>query len=134
VVVDEMASLLLDKQLGATVEGHLVRIATLGRAAGIHLILATQSPRADVITGLIRANVPTRIAFRTVTRMDSMIILDVQGAELLAGSGEFLARLPGHLELVRSRGRYLSTLEIDAIVARARSRVSGAIDGCQPME
>lgn len=116
IVVDELALLLLDKRHGKTIEGYLVRIATLGRAAGIHLVLATQSPRADVLTGLIRANVPTRVAFGVVTRMESLIILDQPGAERLRKPGQMLARLPGSIDLVHATGTYLDDDVIKAIV------------------
>lgn len=115
-VVDEMAILLLDKRHGRTIEGYLVRLATLGRAAGIHLILATQTPRADVITGLIRANIPTRIAFGVVTRTESMIILDQPGAENLRTPGMFAARLPGSLDPVIAQSTYLDDDVIKAII------------------
>jgi DNA segregation ATPase FtsK/SpoIIIE, S-DNA-T family len=96
VVIDELANLILaDKHL----EKPIVKLASMGRAAGIHLLLATQRPSADVLTGLIRANVPTRFCLPVVTKMDSRIVLDKPGAELLSEPGEMIARLPGERQL-----------------------------------
>jgi len=115
IVVDELANIILQDK---ATERPLVAIASMGRAAGVHLILATQSPRADVITGLIRANIPARIAMPVVTKMDSRIILDEGGAERLREPGQILARLPGHMELVRLQGEHYSDEQLDEAVAR----------------
>lgn len=114
IVIDELANLILaDRKL----EQPIVTIASMGRAAGIHLVLATQRPSADVVTGLIRANVPTRICMSVVTSMESRIILDESGAEDLTEPGMMLARLPGAKSLRRIKGRYVSDEDIDRIVA-----------------
>lgn len=113
VVVDELANLVIDNK---AVEQSLVRLATMGRAAGIHLILATQSPRADVLTGLIRANVPTRIAFATATAAESRIILEENGAEELPGKGTMLARIAGDRTLYRLQGANVTNEQIDVAV------------------
>lgn len=119
IVVDELANLILaDKRF----EKLLVRIASMGRAAGMHLILATQRPSADVITGLIRANIPTRICLPVISKMESRIVLDETGAELLQNPGDILARLPGSRTLVRFKGEYITNDEIDEAVADAVAR------------
>lgn len=116
VVVDELANLMLK---GSRFEAPLIQIASMGRAAGIHLLLATQRPDASVINGLIRANVPTRVALATFTAADSRIILDAKGAEDL-GMGQRLVRLPGEREPKRVNGRLIQDREIDAVIAAAR--------------
>lgn len=113
VVVDELANLMLK---GERFEKPLVEIASMGRAAGVHLLLATQRPDASVINGLIRANIPTRIALPTITATDSRIILDTAGAEVLQVP-ERLVRLPGRRDLIRVRGRHWATVNINAVVA-----------------
>lgn len=94
----------MDPTNGVELESLVVRIAQMGRAAGIHIVLATQSPRVDVITGLIKANFPTRIALTTASAGDSKIILDVSGAEKLGGKGDMLYRFPGNKGDVRLQG------------------------------
>jgi|WetSurSiteA1Bulk_404760.scaffolds.fasta_scaffold24771_2 DNA segregation ATPase FtsK/SpoIIIE, S-DNA-T family len=119
IVVDELANLVLsDKRF----EQLLVRIASMGRAAGIHLILATQRPSADVITGLIRSNIPTRICLPVISKIESRIVLDETGAELLQKPGDILARLPGSRALVRFKGEYITDDEVDEAVADAVTR------------
>jgi S-DNA-T family DNA segregation ATPase FtsK/SpoIIIE len=116
IVVDELANLILaDKRI----EDPIVKLASMGRAAGMHLLLATQRPSADVLTGLIRANVPMRVCFPVVTAMDSRIMLDQTGAERLEGPGRMLVRLPGDRELTRLRGNFVSDAEVDSAVAQA---------------
>jgi S-DNA-T family DNA segregation ATPase FtsK/SpoIIIE len=112
VVVDELANLMLG---GKEFEKPLIDIASMGRAAGVHLLLATQSPRADVVNGLIRANVPTRVALPTLTAADSRIILDAVGAEQLNTPGR-LIRLPGQRDLVFAHGRYWKQEDIDRTI------------------
>jgi S-DNA-T family DNA segregation ATPase FtsK/SpoIIIE len=97
VVVDELANLILG---GKHLEKPIVKIASMGRAAGVHLILATQRPSADVITGLIRANVPTRACLPVITKVESRIVLDEAGGEGLVNPGDMLLRLPGQRSLV----------------------------------
>ena len=118
IVIDELANLILTDK---SIEKPIVRIASMGRAAGIHLLLATQRPSADVLTGLIRANVPTRICLSVLTKMDSRIVLDQDGAEKLMEPGMILARLPGERELVRLQGAFISDEEIQQTVAREKA-------------
>lgn len=112
IVIDELANLILSSK---QVEPHVVRIATMGRAAGIHMILATQRPSADVLTGLIRANVPTRLCLGVVNTTESRIMLDENGAEKLK-TGEILARLPGDRKLTKLIGRFTNDADIDEAV------------------
>lgn len=116
IVVDELANLILADK---TIEEPIVKLASMGRAAGMHLLLATQRPSADVLTGLIRANVPMRVCFPVVTATDSRIMLDQTGAERLEGSGRMLVRMPGSRELLRMKGDYVSDQDIDDAVAKA---------------
>jgi S-DNA-T family DNA segregation ATPase FtsK/SpoIIIE len=116
IVIDELANLILADK---TIERPLVDIASMGRAAGIHMILATQRPSADVMTGLLRANVPTRISFMVQTAVDSRIMLDETGAEKLHRPGEMLIRIPRERTLIHAQGAYVSDDDIDAAVARA---------------
>jgi len=117
VVVDELANLILqDKKL----EEPIVTLASMGRAAGIHLVLATQRPSADVVTGLIRANIPTRVCLPVITKMDSRIVLDSGGAEQLVQPGDILARLPGIRKLVRLKGSYMNDAELDSAAEYAK--------------
>jgi len=113
VIIDELADLMLT---GAQeVEDSITRLAHMARASGIHLIIATQRPSVDVITGVIKANFPSRIAFQVSSRIDSRTILDTQGAEQLLGQGDMLFMMPG-IKLKRVHGAYVSEEEIRAIV------------------
>jgi S-DNA-T family DNA segregation ATPase FtsK/SpoIIIE len=98
------------------IEAYIVRLAQKSRAIGIHIILATQRPQATVVTGLIKSNMPCRIAFRVAARMDSRIILDQNGAETLLGEGDMLFLKPGTSELIRAQGTFLDDAEIRRIV------------------
>lgn len=126
VIVDEMADLMVatgedGKELRDDLEEQIVRIAQMGRAAGVHLVLATQRPTANVVTGLIKANVPTKIAFAVSSNMDSRIILDEGGAEDLYGKGDmFYKPLDGRK--IRVQGAYISTEEIAQTVKEAREK------------
>jgi S-DNA-T family DNA segregation ATPase FtsK/SpoIIIE len=114
VVVDELADLMFASP--KEIEFSITRIAQKARAAGIHLILSTQRPSVDVITGLIKANVPTRIAFKVAAKVDSRTILDMNGAETLLGHGDMLYVPPGTAKAVRGQGVYISDAEINDIV------------------
>jgi len=114
VIIDELADLMM--VASRDVEESLTRLAQMARAAGIHLILATQRPSVDVITGLIKANFPTRISFKVSSKIDSRTIIDQPGAELLLGAGDMLFIPPGTSKLTRIHGAYLSDSEISRIV------------------
>jgi S-DNA-T family DNA segregation ATPase FtsK/SpoIIIE len=100
----------------ADVEGCIARIAQKARAAGIHLIIATQTPRADVVTGIIKANIPCRIAFQVSSALDSRVILDTKGADKLVGKGDMLYLPPGSAKLERSQGAFVSDAEVERLV------------------
>ncbi|WP_051418419.1 DNA translocase FtsK [Mesoplasma seiffertii] len=118
VIIDELADLMMTGSR-KEVEESIMRITQMARAAGIHLIVATQRPSVDVITGTIKTNIPTRIAFAVTTGTDSRTILDSIGAEKLLGRGDMLFMPPGSSELIRAQGAYMSDEEIDDIVAHA---------------
>jgi DNA segregation ATPase FtsK/SpoIIIE, S-DNA-T family len=120
IIIDELADLMmLDR---ANVEESITRLAQMARAVGIHLILATQRPSVDVITGLIKANVPTRISFRLATKVDSRTILDTNGAEALLGRGDMLFLPPGTSRLMRLHAPYVSEKETAAVVGFWKSQ------------
>jgi S-DNA-T family DNA segregation ATPase FtsK/SpoIIIE len=119
VIADELADMMM--VVGKKVEDLIARIAQKARAAGIHLIVATQRPSVDVITGLIKANIPTRIAFQVSSRIDSRTILDQQGAEQLLGHGDMLYLPPGAGVPVRVHGAYVADEEVHRVVAAWRS-------------
>ena len=114
IIIDELADLMMTS--GKEVESFIVRLAQKSRAVGIHLILATQRPAATVVTGLIKSNMPTRISFRVQSRMDSRIVMDQNGAELLLGQGDMLFMPPGASKPVRSQGTFIDDHEIRASV------------------
>jgi len=120
VVIDELADLMMISP--ADVEDAIIRLAQKSRAVGIHLLLATQSPRVDVITGMIKANVPSRIAFAVSSQTDSRVILDVNGAEALLGQGDMLYKPLGTSKLQRIQGAYISEEETRMIVEACRKQ------------
>ncbi len=113
-IVDEFADLMMVSS--ADIETPIARIAQMARAVGIHLILATQRPSREVITGIIKANIPTRISFKVASRVNSQIILDDIGAESLLGNGDLLFLPPGSSQLMRAQGAYLSDEDISQVI------------------
>ncbi|HZN67258.1 MAG TPA: DNA translocase FtsK, partial [Tepidisphaeraceae bacterium] len=110
IIIDELADLMMTS--GKEVESYIVRIAQKARAVGIHLILATQRPQATVVTGLIKSNMPSKVAFRVASKMDSRIVLDQNGAELLLGQGDMLFLPPGASKPIRGQGTFIDDKEI----------------------
>jgi len=113
-VIDELADLMMVAQ--EKVEASITRLAQLSRAVGIHLILATQRPSVDVITGVIKANFPARISYKVASKVDSRTVLDLNGADKLLGKGDLLFLLPGESKLIRGQGSYIVDDEIARIV------------------
>lgn len=114
IIIDELADLMMTAS--KEIEGYIVRLAQKSRAVGIHIALATQRPQANVVTGLIKSNMPCRIGFRVAARMDSRIILDQNGAETLLGQGDMLFLKPGTSDLVRAQGTFVGDNEVRKIV------------------
>jgi S-DNA-T family DNA segregation ATPase FtsK/SpoIIIE len=119
VIVDELADLIMTA--GKDVQNHIVRIAQKARAVGIHLILATQRPSADVVTGLIKSNIACRLSFQVASRLESRIVLDQNGAEVLLGKGDMLLLRPGSAKLTRGQGTFVSDTEIRAVASELTS-------------
>jgi S-DNA-T family DNA segregation ATPase FtsK/SpoIIIE len=114
IFLDEMADLIM--MMRKEVEGHIIRLTQKSRAAGIHLVLATQRPSVDVITGLIKSNLPSRICFKVSSKIDSRVVLDEMGADKLLGKGDLLFLQPGAAGLIRCQGAYASDEEIHKVV------------------
>ncbi len=121
-VIDEVGDLLM--VMKKEVESHIIRLAQKSRASGIHLILATQKPTVDVITGLIKSNLPARICFQVASRADSAVVLDEKGAEKLLGMGDMLFLQPGTSTIIRGQGAYVDDKEIE--------RVTGELSQYEP--
>lgn len=115
IIADEMADLMMTA--AKEVEQHIVRLAQKSRAVGMHLIIATQKPTVDVITGLIKGNLPARIAFQVASRGDSRVVLDEMGADKLLGNGDMLFLIPGTSHIVRAQGTYASDTEVNKVCA-----------------
>ncbi len=126
VIIDELADLM--QTAPADVESAIARITQMARAAGIHMIVATQTPRADVVTGVIKANIPTRIAFQVASALDSRVILDENGAERLLGQGDMFYRPPGTSRLIRSQGVLVTDEEIRRLVEFVSDQGAPAFD------
>lgn len=120
IIIDELADLMMTS--GHEVEDSITRLAQMARAVGIHLVLATQRPSVDVITGLIKANFPSRMSYRVSSKIDSRTILDTNGAEHLLGRGDMLFLPPGSSRLLRVHGAYVDETEINKIVAHVKSQ------------
>ncbi|MDQ2936208.1 MAG: DNA translocase FtsK [Acidobacteriota bacterium] len=120
IIIDELADLMMTS--GREVEESITRLAQMARAVGIHLVLATQRPSVDVITGLIKANFPSRISFRVSSKVDSRTIIDTNGAEHLLGRGDMLFLPPGTSRLIRVHGAYIDESEINRIVNHSKAQ------------
>ena len=120
IIIDDLADLM--QTVGADIETNIGRLTQKARAAGIHLIVATQTPRRQVVTGTIKANIPTRIAFQVASGTDSRVILDRQGAEKLVGKGDLLYLPPGSAQVERAQGAFISDDEVEALVAHCASQ------------
>jgi S-DNA-T family DNA segregation ATPase FtsK/SpoIIIE len=122
IVIDELADLMLTSSSRREVEDSITQLTQMARAAGIHLIFATQRPSVDVLTGIIKANFPSRVSFKVASQFDSRTILDQAGAETLLGFGDMLFLQPGVGGIVRVHGTYVGEGEIQRVVAHLRTQ------------
>ncbi len=122
IIIDELADLMAIAQ--EKIENHITRLAQLSRAVGIHIVLATQRPSVDVLTGVIKANFPARISFKVATKVDSRTVLDANGADKLLGNGDFLFLKPGVSKPIRGQGTLISDKEIERVVGFIKSQES----------
>lgn len=120
VIVDELSDLMMESS--KEVENHITRLAQMGRAAGVHLIIATQRPSVDVITGVIKANIPSRISFQVSSSIDSRTILDMAGAEKLLGKGDMLFSSPKFSKPMRLQGAFVADKEVERVVAYIKNQ------------
>jgi len=127
IIIDELADIMMT-EYKQDVETSIARIAQKGRAAGIHMIIATQTPRTTIITGAIKANIPTRIALQVSSQVDSRVIIDGQGAEKLLGKGDMLFTPPGSSNLERVQGTFIQDYEIENVVRFVSSQVEQSFD------
>ncbi|MCA9117931.1 MAG: DNA translocase FtsK 4TM domain-containing protein, partial [Planctomycetaceae bacterium] len=114
IIADEMADMMMTS--GKDVEAHIIRLAQKSRAVGIHLVLATQKPTVDVLTGLIKSNLPARVSFQVASRTDSRVVLDEMGAERLLGNGDMLYLAPGTSNICRAQGAFVSDEEVNRVI------------------
>jgi S-DNA-T family DNA segregation ATPase FtsK/SpoIIIE len=132
-VIDELADLMMITPVD--VEMAIMRLAQLSRSVGIHLIIATQRPSVNVITGVIKANFPARISFQVATKVDSRTVIDANGAETLVGNGDLLFMPPGTSKLIRAQGTYVDDAEIERVVKFIKDQAGPAYqDGLLPKE
>jgi S-DNA-T family DNA segregation ATPase FtsK/SpoIIIE len=126
VIIDELADLMVVSR--EQIEGEITRLAQLSRAVGIHLVMATQRPSVDVVTGVIKANFPARISFKVASKVDSRTVLDMNGADKLLGKGDMLFLRPGEEKLIRAQGALVSDKEIEEIVEYIKAQAEPVYD------
>lgn len=126
IIIDELADMMMTS--GKEVESYIIRIAQKARAVGIHLVLATQRPSANVVTGLIKSNMPCRVSFRVASGQESRIVLDQKGAEVLLGQGDMLVLQPGSSTLERAQGTYVSDSEIRKVCKQIEAQCEQVFD------